>query len=198
MSLTQRLRGAIIADAYAPYIKKGSRTLDVGCGNGVVSKVLADRFGLDLVGTDVTDYRAEQIPFVPMTPERLPFADESFEFVLLNDVLHHVTDQEALLAETRRVGRTVLAFEMEPGAGAALFDRIANFFHHKHMPTPLTFRTADGWRQHFAERGIAATAVPLGRPRWWYPFRHVLIVTHTDHGRTRAADQSADGQLHPR
>lgn len=198
MSYSQAVRARLIADAYAPYIRKGGRTLDVGCGNGVVSKALADRFGLDLVGTDVADYRRERIPFVAMSGTRLPFADESFEFVLLNDVLHHVIDQETLLAEARRVGRTVLAFEMEPGFGAALFDRTANFFHHRGMPTPLTFRTAEGWRQHFAERGIAATAVPLGRPRWWYPFRHVLIVTHTDHGRTRAADQSADGKLHPR
>ena len=198
MSLSQRLRAALIAEAYAPYIRKGSRTLDVGCGNGVVSKVLADRFGLDLVGTDVVDYRKEPIAFAPMKGTTLPFADESFEFVLLNDVLHHVDDQDRLLAEARRVGRTVLAFELEPGVGASLFDRTANFFHHRGMPTPLAFRTAEGWRQHFAERGIAATAVPLGRPRWWYPFRHVLIVTHADHGRSRAVDQSTDGQLHPR
>ena len=195
---TTRTRGAIIAEAYAPYIRKGNRALDVGCGNGVVSKVLADRFSLDLTGTDIADYRKEKIGFVPMDGVRLPFADGSFELVFLNDVLHHTDDQAALLAEARRVGRTVLAFEVEPGFGIALFDRFINFFHHRGMPTPLTFRTADGWRRWATDRGIAATVIPLGRPRRWYPFRHVLLVTHTDHGRPRAAVQSADRELHPR
>jgi hypothetical protein len=67
------------------------------------------------------------------------------------------------------------------------------------MPTPLSFRTTEGWRRFMTERGIAATVLPLGRPRRWYPFRHVLIIAHTDHGRSQsAAVQSADGQVHPR
>ncbi|HTM68084.1 MAG TPA: class I SAM-dependent methyltransferase [Candidatus Binatia bacterium] len=196
---TTRARGALIVEAYAPYIRKGSRTLDVGCGNGIVSRILADRFSLDLVGTDIDDYRKEKVPFVLMDGKKLPFLDDAFELVLMNDMLHHADDQAALIAEARRVGRTVLIYEVEPGPGIALFDRCVNFFHHRGMPVPLAFRTADGWRRFMTERGIAATVVPLGRPRWWYPFRHVLIVTHTDHGRTTsAAHQSADGQLHPR
>ena len=196
---TTRARGAIIADAYAPYIRKGARTLDVGCGNGVVSRILAERFSLDLVGTDIEDYRKEKVAFVPMDGKTLPFMDEAFEFVLLNDTLHHAADQAALLAEARRVGRTVLVFEVEPGPGIALFDRCINFFHHRSMPMPLAFRSTEGWRRFMTERGIAATVVPLGRPRWWYPFRHVLIIAHHDHGRSPgAAAQPADGQLHPR
>jgi len=196
---TTRARGALIAEAYAPYIRKGSRTLDVGCGNGIVSRILAERFSLDLVGTDIDDYRKEKIAFVPMDGKKLPFLDDSFELVLLNDALHHAVDQAALIAEARRVGRTVLIYEVEPGLGISLFDRCINFFHHRGMPTPLAFRAAEGWRRFMTERGIAATVIPLGRPRPWYPFRHVLIIAHTDHGRSQsAAVQSADRQLHPR
>lgn len=195
--LTTRIRAGLIAEAYAPYMKKGGRTLDVGCGNGIVSKALADRFGLDLTGTDIDDYRKEPIRFVPMDGRTLPFAADSFDLVTLNDTLHHAEDQAALHAEARRVGRTVLAFEVEPGPGIALFDRFINFFHHRGMPTPLAFRTADGWRRFFSEQGIAAAVVPLGRPRPWYPFRHILIVTHADHG-PRTPLQPADGEVHPR
>ncbi len=173
---TQRLRAALIADAYRPYLPAGSRVLDVGCGNGVVSAEVARRLALDLTGTDVVDYRRERVRFVPMEEGRLPFGDRSFDAVLLNDVLHHLTDQARIMAEARRVGQTVLAFELAPGSAARSFDIAINRVHHGGMPVPGAYRSAGGWREFLAANGWPAIVTDLGRPRWWYPFRHILVV----------------------
>ncbi|MBW1742166.1 MAG: class I SAM-dependent methyltransferase, partial [Deltaproteobacteria bacterium] len=66
MSITQKKRAKIIADAYRNWGVEGKKALDVGCGNGVVSDVLAAELGLNLCGTDIIDYRTTNIPFKQM------------------------------------------------------------------------------------------------------------------------------------
>jgi ubiquinone/menaquinone biosynthesis C-methylase UbiE len=173
---TTRLRGRIIGDLYAPHLRSGMKVIDLGCGNGTVSRQLRDRFELDLTCTDIEDYRRTDVPFVPMEDGRLPFPDGRFDAAMLNDVLHHAVDQRPLIEEAVRIGGIVLIFEAEPGGPFALFDRIINFFHHRGMPVPLAFRSSDEWRGVLAAWGFRAVVRPLGRPRWWYPFRHILII----------------------
>ncbi|MCU1485133.1 MAG: SAM-dependent methyltransferase [Actinomycetia bacterium] len=96
--------------------------LEVGCGNGLGSAYLADRSDL-VVASDLpsVDHEAHAIgldrpvrlfravglhaPVVGCTGERLPFADESFDTVLMVFSLEHIPDKDAALAEVRRVLR---------------------------------------------------------------------------------------------
>jgi ubiquinone/menaquinone biosynthesis C-methylase UbiE len=84
--------------------------LDLGCGDGRLTPSLRAR---RIVGADVSDVALErararlaerEIELVPLTPERaLPFADNSFELVLLAETIEHVVDVQVLLSEVRRV-----------------------------------------------------------------------------------------------
>jgi len=83
-------------------IKRGSRVLDIGCGWGPTTVALARYY--DVVGADSTfetlqflKIRAEQeglkLPLIRIDPldyGRLPFADSSFDMVVLNGVLEWV------------------------------------------------------------------------------------------------------------
>lgn len=80
--------------------------LDVGCADrsvgGGLSK-LHSYVGMDYPGTAVALY--ETRPHVFGDAARLPFADRSFDCVLMLDVLEHVAEPEAALAEAGRVLR---------------------------------------------------------------------------------------------
>lgn len=178
--LTTRLRGTIIADEFAGHLSRGMTVIDIGCGNGVVSALLAERFDLNLTGTDIADYREKHIPFVPMTGTTLLLPDRSFDRAFFNDVLHHSTEQRLLLAEAVRVAEKVLIFEIEPGFLIRLFDPTVNWFHHQAMPVPLAFRSSEEWRKVLAEWGLKAEVQAIGRPRWWYPFRHIVIIINSN------------------
>jgi SAM-dependent methyltransferase len=84
----------------------GIRLLDIGCG----SAWLADHFG-DYVGVDVSPEAVEAArsrgrEVMQADVDRpLPFEDESFDGVVLKDVLEHVRDPVALVREARRVLR---------------------------------------------------------------------------------------------
>jgi ubiquinone/menaquinone biosynthesis C-methylase UbiE len=108
---------------------RGRRVLDVGCGTGRWAAALAERFGCEVTGVDVSpemlEVARERVPHgVDLrfaAAERLPFADGSFERVLMTLVVHHV-ERGPSFAEARRVlerhGKLVLlTFDPEHFAG---------------------------------------------------------------------------------
>jgi SAM-dependent methyltransferase len=84
------------------------RVLDLGAGDGGVGEELLDMLpgSARLVLTDLQPRaRAprERAAWVCADASRLPFASGTFDAVVLKDVLHHVTDRDAVLAEAFRV-----------------------------------------------------------------------------------------------
>lgn len=89
-----------------------ARILDVGCGAGPALRYLARRGSVPF-GSDLVEYplRAAR----QLVPEArlvqcdadlsLPFADESFDAVLLSEVIEHLADPALTLREIRRVLR---------------------------------------------------------------------------------------------
>ncbi len=108
---------------YAPWMPEvmgfnnfaGARLLEVGCGMGTDLLQFA-RGGAQVTGIDLTPRSIEisrphlalynqQGDFANADCERLPFADESFDVVYSNGVLHHTPDTDAAVREIYRVLR---------------------------------------------------------------------------------------------
>lgn len=89
---------------------EGKRILDVGCGVGEFVRRLRE-FSQDVCGVDIDAERvrqgAEWVPNLALSVgEHLPFGDDTFDVVLLHEVIEHVTDDLATLREVQRVLRT--------------------------------------------------------------------------------------------
>ena len=89
---------------------KDARILDYGCGSGeIVADLRAhgfEAFGCDVFYDGGNFARLpEATPYISSMDSRIPFDDGSFDLVLSNSVLEHVSDLAAVVAETARVLR---------------------------------------------------------------------------------------------
>jgi SAM-dependent methyltransferase len=86
----------------------GLRCLDLGSDNGIVSLLLRRRGG-DWASGDMTEESVASIRELVGTDvhrvqgERLPFGDAAFDRVVVVDMLEHVADDRAFVAELARV-----------------------------------------------------------------------------------------------
>ncbi|MDQ3232539.1 MAG: bifunctional 2-polyprenyl-6-hydroxyphenol methylase/3-demethylubiquinol 3-O-methyltransferase UbiG [Pseudobdellovibrionaceae bacterium] len=93
-------------------VESGSRLLDIGCGAGFLSNRLAEN-GYHVTGVDqsagslnVARRHAPAsalVDYQPADAYQLPFADASFDAVLLMDFLEHVDEPGRAIAEASRV-----------------------------------------------------------------------------------------------
>ena len=88
----------------------GQRVLDIGCGDGSLTSCAVNGSGATTVGIDVsssalTSARERGVTVVQagFDGASLPFADASFDTVLLHQVIEHVTDTDGLIDEATRV-----------------------------------------------------------------------------------------------
>jgi ubiquinone/menaquinone biosynthesis C-methylase UbiE len=92
-------------------IAQGMHALDVGCGSGLLTSVLADRLGATSVAAadpsePLLAACADRVSGADVrraSAEDLPWPDESFDAVLSQLVLNFVSDADAAVAEMRRV-----------------------------------------------------------------------------------------------
>lgn len=89
-------------------IPKGSRILDVGCGDGNVSQLYLSKgevYGVDISekALDFARKRGIKTRLVDLNRGRLPYTDGFFEAVVLTDVVEHLLDPPSLLKEAKRV-----------------------------------------------------------------------------------------------
>lgn len=111
--------------------------VDVGCGPGALTEVLAARLGAASVAAAdpsppfvaAARERMPGVTVVQASAEELPFADEAFDAAFAQLVVHFMRDPSAGIAEMRRVTR--------PGAAVAV--NVWDFENHR-APQSLFFR----------------------------------------------------------
>jgi arsenite methyltransferase len=91
-------------------LASGDAALDVGCGPGVTVDYLIREHAIQAVGVDTSSLLVAQgkakddaLPLLLADGETLPFADESFDGVLLECALSLVQDHARVLRECHRV-----------------------------------------------------------------------------------------------
>jgi methionine biosynthesis protein MetW len=102
----------------AQMVPRGSRVLDLGCGDGALLELLQRERGCTGYGVEISDAnvlacvrRGVDVIQLNLDEGLAMFDDDSFDVVLQIDTLQHLRNTETMLVETARVGRVgIVAF----------------------------------------------------------------------------------------
>jgi SAM-dependent methyltransferase len=102
----------VLTEQLVPLLPSEGTILDVGCGDGLISSLIARRLpGTELRGVDVVPRSSAHIPVEYFDGVKLPMADDSVDVAMLVDVVHHALDPEAFLREVARVARRAIVIK---------------------------------------------------------------------------------------
>ena len=144
--------------AIAELVPKGSRVLDLGCGDGSMLAYLQKERGCSGYGIEIDDanvlacvQRGVNVIQLNLEDGLAMFDDASFDVVLQIDTLQHLRNAETMLRETVRVGRV----------GVVAFPNFA------HWPNRLS---------------ILKGRMPVTKrlPYQWYDTPNIRVGTHAD------------------
>jgi GT2 family glycosyltransferase/SAM-dependent methyltransferase len=133
---------------YAAYLASGAEVLDVACGEGYGSSMLAQH-ARRVVGVDIdrgtierarAKYTADNLNFVEGSCTALPAASGSIDLVVSFETIEHIREQEAFLAEVRRV--------LRPG-GTLVISSPERGFYNRYRATPNEFHVRELSRDEF-------------------------------------------------
>jgi ubiquinone/menaquinone biosynthesis C-methylase UbiE len=106
LALTQKLLSHVETNG-------SQRFLDVGCGNGLVSRYLAREYDGEVTGIDIDPEQielarrdsagVENVCFLEDDAAELPFPDNSFDIVFSLGALHYISNWLDVLKEIKRV-----------------------------------------------------------------------------------------------
>ncbi len=151
---------AQIRHAIAELVPRGSRVLDLGCGDGAMLAYLQAVRGCSGYGVEIDDAnvlacvkRGVTVIQLNLDQGLALFDDASFDVVLQIDTLQHLRNAEVMLRETVRVGRV----------GIVAFPNFA------HWPNRLS---------------VLMGRMPVTKrlPYQWYDTPNIRVGTHADLG----------------
>jgi SAM-dependent methyltransferase len=148
------------------------RILDLGCGDGQLTQRIAAT-GARVSGVDASPQmaaaaRARGIEVDEANAEALPYPDTSFDAVFSNAALHWVRDQDAMLAQVRRVLKAGGRFVAEIGGHGniaairvALMAVLARHGHADREDGVNYYPTAEGYTRRLESHGFQVQQIAL-------------------------------------
>jgi ubiquinone/menaquinone biosynthesis C-methylase UbiE len=124
---TDEKRLKFIAQTLEQSIVKGAQVLDIGCGNGIISRRLGE-MGFNVLGVDVSEKaiamanssnKSSNVKFEVKSAEQLVADGQKYEAIICSEVLEHLNQPENLLKVIRKIlaERGVLIVTVPNGQG---------------------------------------------------------------------------------
>lgn len=182
-SIQEHLRYRYLVKILSPYLEGYRDVLDLGSSSGKLAERLLHNIpGLRFIGVDVHVLSAPRIPMVEGNGRRLPFGNDTFDCVMMVDVLHHDEHPKELLAEAKRVARHCVLIKdhyWENRLDLALLrysDYIGNRLYG--VKLPYTFLDLQSWHSLIRSYRLKISGSSKFKFNALDPCKHVIFELH--------------------
>ena len=156
------------------YLGSHTKVIDIACGKGTSAVYLAEQYGCEVVGVDISEDLVVQavklaekkgleskVTFLVGDALRLPFPDDEFDAAVSQAMLVLVSDKRRAIKEALRVVKPSgylewLELSLKQPPAAAFMDAVSNVLCAYYMKNVHTFQD---WESLFKESGINSVKV---------------------------------------
>jgi ubiquinone/menaquinone biosynthesis C-methylase UbiE len=152
----------VLATKITSHLRPGDTVLDIGCGSGMLGDAVLKHGncpkGVTYSGLERQKRGGEPIEVMEHQSGPLPFPDQSFDVVILADVLHHEKQEAFLLGEAARLSRRCVVVKDHKPEGFLGFWRVCFLDWAANNPYNVKclyrYHTSGEWQALFAELGL--------------------------------------------
>lgn len=170
----------VLSDEVASVLGDSRTVLDIGCGDGTISKLSADKKGngVKFSGIDVMARPTCAIDFKLFDGFTIPHPDNSFDACMFIDVLHHLNHIKELIAEAKRVSAKYIIIKDHLYSSQLdysilkFMDWVGNKPHS--VGVIFNFKNEEFWRNLFDELGLEIVQLNKSIPLYPFPFNIIF------------------------
>lgn len=183
--LTQRI---------SPLLDEVTSILDVGTGDGHLAHHLIHSSGCSIVGLDVCLQPHSYIEVHPYDGRVFPFKDNSFDCVMMVDMLHHTTNINEMVSEACRVARRFVLIKDHywnnrlDKVALHVADYLGNIPYN--VPLPYNYLRLDEWEKLFYRHNLGKVSHATFKYNRLEPAHHIMVKLQIE---KMAVKQSVNG-----
>lgn len=140
-------------------LKKRISVLDLGCGDGKIDSLIMKRLPfVQIEGIDVLVRDETYINVSKYDGKHIPFADGSYDAVMVVDVLHHTDRPEKVFEEICRVSNKYILIKDHIRTGSVSYIKLRAMDHvgnaHYHVRSPYNYLTDEQWKHMYSQNKL--------------------------------------------
>jgi 2-polyprenyl-3-methyl-5-hydroxy-6-metoxy-1,4-benzoquinol methylase len=148
-----------LTELLLPLLENSSKVLDVGCGDGKIdSYLLTQNKNISIKGIDVLVRPDTYVEVEEYDGKIIPYEDNSYDTLMVIDVLHHTDKPSDMVAELARVSSKYVIIKDHMKSGwisylkLRMMDYVGNA--HYHVRLPYNYQTAEQWEKIFQDNKL--------------------------------------------
>ena len=170
----------VLSNEIASVLGDAKTVLDIGCGDGTISKLSAEKkgTGVKFSGIDVMARPTCAIDFKLFDGYTIPHDDNAFDATMFIDVLHHLNHIKEIIAEAKRVSYKYIIIKDHLYKNQFDYDTLKFMDWVGNKPHSVeviyNFRKEEFWENLFEELGLEVVIFNKQIPLYPVPFNYLF------------------------